>query len=326
MKKSLMIILLISLLAAICAFSAPQKPDDPDIELQDRTNEGALTGLLSPEEFFDSEQLYKPSDVSVKTVQLGMTCKEIAENLGKPHSCMLAGRDAVLIWYTQENHVAEYSFFVKEEPSEDVFRDLLNYPSYSVVLRQGGSDDPYAGILWQEQTDFPCPETNSDDRKDWFTYLGKWFPVVDFFDWDRTHLPSDEDTKKVYTGMALSDAVRLLGKPHDLGPFSGLFVVVWDTLEGHVFSARVVLVSDSDGDIYNEMMKRGMVYLPELKENELPGTTLWKEDLTPDDIRNLFPDPDWVETPRITERPPMPETEPHDQVPETVARPIPPRE
>lgn len=55
---------------------------------------------------------------------------------------------------------------------------------------------------------------------------------ADFFDADRTHKPSEEALASVKEGMTYNEVVGIIGKPHDFGPLSGLFTLLWEADSG----------------------------------------------------------------------------------------------
>lgn len=115
-----------------------------------------------------------------------------------------------------------------------------------------------------------------DDHSNWETMT-----LENYYDPERTHLPSDAEVKTITSGMSTATVVKFLGKPHEAGPTSGIGTLVWYTEEGNCFVVA---------DIFNELtedekqlpwwqlsMKKGKVVVYGLRKNSWDGEILWTE-------------------------------------------------
>lgn len=63
----------------------------------------------------------------------------------------------------------------------------------------------------------------------------------EYFDNTKDHHPTEEQIMSVCSGMTLSDAIDIIGKPHGFGPTSGIMTLEWEADTGKVYVAMVAL-------------------------------------------------------------------------------------
>ena len=81
---------------------------------------------------------------------------------------------------------------------------------------------------------------------------------ADFFDADRTHKPSEEALASVKEGMTYNEVVGIIGKPHDFGPLSGLFTLLWEADSGKEYRIYFTFKQEKNEYMTDAIIRTGV--------------------------------------------------------------------
>ena len=104
-------------------------------------------------------------------------------------------------------------------------------------------------------------------------------PYAEYFDWDYQHKPTNESVRSIINGMSIPEVVEIIGKPHRVGPLSGLFSLEWQTEEGNTFRVVCAMPDNPADDIPDNIdnveafMKYGVAARVHLYEENPFGTS-----------------------------------------------------
>ena len=168
---------------------------------------------LVQDNFFDFEKSHQPTDEEMKSVKKGMPFYDVVALIGKPHSPMEGvGVSGSYVWITVEGNAYKIKFVETDDIPSDRNMSLSEYNKYTIAYNDAVVN-------------------------------------VDFFDYEKSHQPTDEEMKSVKKGMSFYDVVALIGKPHGYidGASYGLSYK-WVTVEGNVYEIKFVPTDDVPKD------------------------------------------------------------------------------
>ena len=181
-------------------------------EIESADTEKGETALVQ-DDFFDFEKSHQPTDEEMKSVKKGMSFYDVVALIGKPHSPMEGvGVSGSYVWITVEGNAYKIKFVETDDIPSDMNMSLSEYNKYTIAYNDAVVN-------------------------------------ADFFDYEKSHLPTDEEMKSVKKGMSFYDVVALIGKPHGYidGASYGLSYK-WVTVEGNVYEIKFVPTDDVPKD------------------------------------------------------------------------------
>ena len=139
-------------------------------EIESADTEKGETALVQ-DNFFDFEKSHQPTDEEMKSVKKGMPFYDVVALIGKPHSPMEGvGVSGSYVWITVEGNAYKIKFVETDDIPSDRNMSLSEYNKYTIAYNDAVVN-------------------------------------VDFFDYEKSHQPTDEEMKSVKKGMSFYDVV-----------------------------------------------------------------------------------------------------------------------
>ncbi len=164
-------------------------------------------------DFFDLNMSHKPTRNDILKVHKNMSFCSIIDIIGKPHGYAdYVSHGMAYKWITVEGDVYTIMFLPNDTVPNTATMSLSEYNQYTVAV-----SDPTISIEDQAMK------------------------YQEYFDNTKDHHPTEEQIMSVCSGMTLSDAIDIIGKPHGFGPTSGIMTLEWEADTGKVYVAMVAL-------------------------------------------------------------------------------------
>lgn len=183
----------------------------PTFENESTANVNEVASMEN--DFFDLNMLHKPTKSDILTVHKGMPYYSIVDIIGKPHGYADGiSHGMAYKWITVEGDTYTIMFLPNDPVPNAATMSLSEYHQYTVAV-----SDPTISIENQAMK------------------------YQEYFDNTKDHHPTEEQIMSVCSGMTLSDAIDIIGKPHGFGPTSGIMTLEWEADTGKVYVAMVAL-------------------------------------------------------------------------------------